>query len=205
MAQDIFGKILKQAQEKNATTYYQKRSVEWYRDFTNKIAIDIRPRNILSNKKLVRRPKVIPGRLYSFSYDPKTKETLPYYDTFPLVLPLIRGFKSRSFLGLNFHYLPPILRARLMSALYSLLNNKKFDDSTRIAATYNILKTMARFSLFRPCIKRYSLSRIRSPFIEIPAKDWNAILFLPVDRFIKAKRNTIWLESKASVANIKGK
>ncbi len=39
----------------------------------------------------------------------------PYYDSFPLVLPLetIKG----GFMGLNFHYLPYILRFRLLERL----------------------------------------------------------------------------------------
>ena len=41
-----------------------------------------------------------------FFYDPKYKKTLPYYDTFPLVLPLERI--PGGFAGINFHYLRPV-------------------------------------------------------------------------------------------------
>jgi hypothetical protein len=30
---------------------------------------------------------ILPGKMYFYYYDPKHKETLPYYDRFPLVLP----------------------------------------------------------------------------------------------------------------------
>ena len=43
------------------------------------------------------------GRLNMFLYDPKYKDKLPYYDVFPLVLPIQRY--SDGFLGINFHYL----------------------------------------------------------------------------------------------------
>ena len=34
------------------------------------------------------------GRMYFYYYDPKTKDSLPYYDTFPLVIPIERNRKS---------------------------------------------------------------------------------------------------------------
>ena len=67
----------------------------------------------MNQGKLIGRPST--GRLNMFFYDPKTKARLPYYDVFPLVLPLesIKG----GFMGLNFHYLPYILRFRLLDRL----------------------------------------------------------------------------------------
>ena len=64
-----------------------------------------------------------------FFYDPKTKQ-LPFYDTFPLVLPfeLIRGDVYR----LNFHYLPYGLRFKLLEQLQQFATNTKFDQSTQI-------------------------------------------------------------------------
>jgi hypothetical protein len=61
------------------------------------------------------------GKMYSFVYDPKTKEQLPYYDIYPLVFPI--EYYNDGFLGINLHYLPPVLRARLMDALYETINN----------------------------------------------------------------------------------
>ena len=61
-----------------------------------------------------------------FVYDPKYKKTLPFYDTFPLVLPLetIKGG-----LCLNFHYLPYPLRFRLLGRMQKFATNAKFDVS----------------------------------------------------------------------------
>ena len=42
------------------------------------------------------------GTLNMFIYDPKHKNKLPFYDTFPLVLPI--GGAAGGFLGLNFHF-----------------------------------------------------------------------------------------------------
>ena len=66
------------------------------------------------------------GRMNLFVYDPKYKKTLPFYDTFPLVLPLetIKG----GFMGLNFHYLPYPLRFRLLERMQKFATNSKFDS-----------------------------------------------------------------------------
>ncbi len=43
--------------------------------------------------------KIMPGHLYMFVYDPKTKAELPYYDRFPLVFPFRKT--PDGFIGLN--------------------------------------------------------------------------------------------------------
>ena len=58
--------------------------------------------------------------LNMFIYSPKFAKTLPYYDTFPLVMPL--ELAEGGFYGLNFHYLPYALRARLLDAGQDKLN-----------------------------------------------------------------------------------
>jgi hypothetical protein len=55
------------------------------------------------------------GKMYLFHYDPKGRKTLPYYDTFPLIL--LTGIHKSGFTGLNLHYLPPEPRLILLSNL----------------------------------------------------------------------------------------
>ena len=52
------------------------------------------------------------GLLNMFFYDPKMKKKLPYYDRFPLILPIEQY--SDGFLGINFHYLSMPIRIRLL-------------------------------------------------------------------------------------------
>ena len=42
------------------------------------------------------------GRMFMFFYDPKTKDTLPFYDRFPLIVMV--GPAAGGFYGLNLHY-----------------------------------------------------------------------------------------------------
>ena len=96
--------------------------------------------------------RTFPGRMYTFFYDPKTKRDLPYYDRFPLI------FKIKNidggFLGINMHYLPPQLRARLMDALYPLATNRNYDETTRLRLTYEILNSATKYRFFKPTIKK---------------------------------------------------
>ena len=61
------------------------KSYDWYR---KKVAAMTTPgaRSLISKGKATLRPKY--GIMNLFGYDPKHKATLPYYDTFPLILPL---------------------------------------------------------------------------------------------------------------------
>ena len=62
------------------------RSNSWYRGQVNRIASGTTARELFRQGKLNSRPSV--GRLNLFGYNPKYRKTLPYYDVFPLVLPL---------------------------------------------------------------------------------------------------------------------
>lgn len=142
--------------------------------------------------------KITIGRMYLFSYDPKTKEKLPYYDTFPLVFPFSRA--EGGFYGINMHYLPHMLRAKLMDALLLTANNSKFDDSTKLKISYNILNNASKYRYFKPCVKHYLNNHVQSRFLWIPSDQWNKALFLPLERFVGASTNRVHRESRQSIS-----
>ena len=137
------------------------------------------------------------GKMYMFSYDPKMKDVLPYYDSYPLVFPI--EFYGDSFLGMNLHYIPPALRARLMDALMRNINNKKNDKTTKLVISYNLLNGASRYKYFKPCVKKYLFSHVRSPFVYIAPDEWNIAMMLPTDRFIGASRTQVYKDSQAMV------
>jgi hypothetical protein len=137
------------------------------------------------------------GKMYMFSYDPKMKEVLPYYDSYPLVFPI--EFYGDSFLGMNLHYIPPALRARLMDALMRNINNKKNDKTTKLVISYNLLNGASRYKYFKPCVKKYLFSHVRSPFVYIAPDEWNIAMMLPTDRFVGASRTQVYKDSQAMV------
>ena len=134
------------------------------------------------------------GKLNMFFYDPKHKKTLPYYDTFPLVLPLERY--PDGFLGINMHYLPIPLRIKILDRLVDYSNNTKFDESTRLMVDYNKLK---KVRLIRPTIHRYLSGHTKSQFRRIDADEFTIATLLPVQRFKKASESEVWKESRGMI------
>ena len=75
-----------------------RESREWFR----KRAQDLRRinrRELMREEPLRTRNKQIIGSMQMFFYDPKTKDTLPYYDKFPLAI--IVGPAEKGFYGLK--------------------------------------------------------------------------------------------------------
>lgn len=173
---------------------------EWYRDAAQQFqgVSTISPSRVARQFEKKRQVGDIePGMMYLFRYDPKTKKTLPYYDTFPLIFPVEKY--SDGFLGINFHYLPPVLRAKLMDAIYGTVTNKKYDQTTKVRISYNILKAAAKYKAFKPTVKHYLYDHVRSPFLEITSVEWDIALFLPLERFQKATKETVWKDSRGMI------
>jgi len=138
------------------------------------------------------RPAV--GRMYMYFYDPKTKDTLPYYDRFPLIIMV--GPAPRGFMGLNLHYLPLDVRAKFLDALLGTINNERYDESTRFRLSYDMLKRASRLKAFRPCLKRYLSSHVRSRLALVPAPEWEIATFLPTADFEKASSSEVYRDSR---------
>jgi len=136
------------------------------------------------------------GGMYMFAYDPLTKKDLPYYDRFPLVLPLKR--ESDGFLGLNLHYLPIGYRIRFLKKLLPLAQYAD-EDIRRLRITYDILSASSRYREFRPCIKKYLLPQIKSRILKVESEEWDTALFLPIHQFKKAQAPTVWKESVETI------
>ena len=168
-----------------------RKSAAWYRSNVASIADRVTARKLMNQGKLISRPSA--GRLNMFFYDPKTKQKLPYYDTFPLVLPLepIKG----GFLGLNFHYLPYLLRFNLLQRL------QKFADggmkpSTKFEASYDDVKGI---NLVKPTIKKYLYSHVRSQFLRIDFDEAALAVYLPVQQFKKSGTSKVWSDSRRMI------
>jgi len=138
--------------------------------------------------------KSIIGKMYFFFYDPKTKDSLPYYDRFPLVIPIERY--SDGFLGLNLHYIHPKQRIILLDKLSDTATNRRFDEKTKLRLSYQYLLTASTAFQAMPCIKRYLFSHLTSRFLEIPADEWDIAALLPVEQFEKASTSKVYAESR---------
>ena len=149
---------------------------------------------LIQKEKSRWRSTIKPGKMYLFAYDPKHKKTLPFYDRYPLIFPVDTVLGG--FYGINTHYLQFRLRALLMDSLYELVNNKKYDDTTKLKISYQILKKISKYKLVAPCFKKYLSSHVRSRFIEIHPTEWDIALFLDVARFEKQSQKQVWNHSR---------
>ena len=194
----IFDNILIQGARQGIIPARTVAAREWYRSAAGKLMSNISPGVFEKRTDEARKVSSMEfGYMYAFKYDPKTKNDLPYYDTFPLIFPV--RMDSDGFLGINFHYLPPVLRAKLMNALYSTLTNKKYDDTTKVKISYSILQSASKYRFFKPMLKKYLRSHVRSQFLEVQVNEWDMAIFLPTESFRKADTGRVWEESRKQI------
>jgi hypothetical protein len=153
----------------------------------------INRQQLLQDEALIRKSRTMMGHMYMYYYDPKHRETLPYYDAFPLTIMVERA--PGGFYGLNLHYLKPNTRAIFLDKLTDTLTNDKYDESTRFRARYNLLSSVRKFKEFQPCFKHYLSSQIDSKIVLVQPPEWEIAIFLPTEQFVKAKKTQVWQKS----------
>ena len=167
------------------------KSTQWYRDkikeFGKPGAMDL-----IRDGKQSRTPHY--GRMNMFFYDPKGRKTLPYYDTFPLVLP-IESYPD-GFLGINFHYLPMGLRLKLLDRIVDFSSNTKFDESTIIDANYSQLKNIREI---KPTLKRYLAGRVKTRFRRVDADEFTVAALLPIARWKNGSQTQVYKDSRKMI------
>lgn len=136
-----------------------------------------------------------------FAYDAKHKKTLPYWDASPLIFPFAED--GNYFYGINFHYLPVALRAKLMDSLYAFITDESIPANTKLQITYKILKAASAFKYIKPCVKMYLKSNVRSRLIEIPADYWEIALFLPTAEWQGPRSSEVYSDSQKIISGRK--
>ena len=167
------------------------KSTDWYRDKIREFGTP-KSLDLIRDGKQAARPFF--GRLNMFIYDPKLKKKLPYYDTFPLVLPIEEY--SNGFLGINMHYLSMPIRIRLLDRLMDYSNNDKFDKTTELRTNYSNLK---KVDLIKPCLKRYLASNVKTKFRKVEEDEFIVATLLPVQRFKKQSDSHIFAKSRGMI------
>ena len=188
--------ILTELGRERSTTDYavmSRESMKWLKtkieDLRNVSAI---PKTI-SRDAFRKNQRFMTGKLYCFFYDPIGKADLPYYDKFPMVLVLEKY--NDGFLGLNLHYLPYRYRVAFLTKLMNLATLDQNNDVKRMRVSYDILTASKRFKEFRPCLKKYLTTQVRSKVLAIEPHEFEVACFLPLQQFKGAQANQIWKES----------
>lgn len=191
----IFQNALANAKAKGIERQTTKEAIDWFRKNLRKTAVNNdrlmreEQENMVAHWKQVRF-----GGLYFFKYDPKHKETLPVYDTFPMIIPI--GRYDNGLLGINLHYLQPSLRAVVLDELYGNLTDRTITEQTRLIKSYASMKKLSNHRMIYPCVKRYLGNHVRSRFIKVPVENWTPAVFLPTERMVKMSRTEAWNNSR---------
>lgn len=181
MPADIFRTISMKASD-------SEKSYQWYRNQVGKLG-GISGANLIRDAGRLT-GTVIPGNMYLFGYDPKHKETLPYYDTLPLVLPFRRV--TGGFLGINLHYLPYLARFSLLGELSRYAENKTISENTKIKISWQILEGSSKLYAATQCVKHYLAPQVKTGFLKINYTDWVTAAMLPIENFKKQSKQNVW-------------
>lgn len=173
---------------------WMRSSRAWYMDKARKFSGN-QTRKTITRDSSRREGDVQVGSMYFFKYDAKHKAKLPYWDAFPLIFPFDAG--RGYIMGINLHYLPPMMRAKLMDELYPLMTDASYSDKTRLNLSYGTLRSVSKY--FNPCIKKYLYSHIRSSFYKVEPTEWEVAMFLPTADWQGAGSSTVYSDSRRKI------
>lgn len=184
--------------EEETPAELETRSLESLRWFQQRVkTMKLTSEAFYKQSSLNKAKRYLEGRMYTFFYDAKTKDKLPYWDRFPVVL--ILDLSQNGFTGLNLHYIPPRYRVRLLYELYKYI---RLDDDTRdenmkphIRMRYEMLRGLSKLRFFKPCFKRYLTTQIEGRALEITPDYWDVMAMLPLADWQKKNAREVYTES----------
>ena len=168
-----------------------KQSQTWFKK--NVTNLQVSRDSLMKDSALDRTSQSLRGNMYMYFYNPKHKETLPYYDRFPLTIMVDPA--PGGFYGLNLHYLNYNVRSRFLDDLMALAPNNVKDNTRLTKLRYNLLQGVRKYKEFKPCFKHYLGNHVASRFSRVPMTDWEIAIFLPIEQFKKKSKTAIWQES----------
>lgn len=187
---NVFDAINNFAKLRGYYNQYSKPALNWYRQQISNLG-NINKLKLLGDniKYQQSRPEI--GRFCMYFYSPKYKEELPYYDAFPLILTL--PSEKYEIAGLNFHYLSPMDRLKLLQAIMEI-QGSNFSESHKLIATYELVKGATE--LYKPTYHAYLYKHIKSRVVVIPMESVVPAVFLPIASFKKASQTKVWSAGK---------
>lgn len=157
---------------------------KWFSSAT-KLIVDKIPDNMVDMAQS-KHPPI--GEIVLFKYDPKTKDTLPYYDANPLIL--VTGFSHNGFSGINLHYIPPEVRKKLVDYMRKEKERSRsgLDYSRRVAPH---MATVGGNQIFTHAYKNYLASHVRSRIAILKPLIWKLATALPFQSFVGATTSKV--------------
>lgn len=167
-------------------------AVRWYQDAIRKLGLNrLTPVTALRSGigEFVNNLRL--GDMYMFMYDPKTKESLPYYDMAPLVIMFNKT--PDGFIGLNLHYISPLSRQFLLNRLLKYTTTKTISEQTRFRLTWSLLSQYPDTDV---CVKRYLYNNLQSRILKISPEHWQKAIMLPVDKFANVSKQKLYADAR---------
>lgn len=209
MTAKTFEELLSDIKKQGGALTRSEKSMQWLQDYVRQFGGKTRDKlakgNLTAGELMRNNPdnlvnKFKLGKMVMFFYDPKLRDTLPYYDRFPCVFPFApkKGENNvNGFLGLNLHYLPPELRAKLFDNLVNFENNARLTKNKKLELSYELISQASNF--WKPCLKHYLNPHVKSRFLEVPYEAWPLAMLLPLAQFEGKSVIDIYNESKKMV------
>lgn len=150
-----------------------KRSKE---HFARKVSIEDDIHNIDRLTRGLEVPRrIVPGMMLIYEYLAKGSGTLPYWDRHPLVFVL--DVKDDGWIGVNLHYLHPMMRAKLF---YDMDAKKVHFGSNKVT---------------RNATKKYLASKVIGRVKEVPSNLWEVASQIPFENFQKSNKYNVWKDT----------
>lgn len=160
----------------------RKQSMEWFRRRIRKDRI----RDFDQVTEGFKRARIKEGEMVTYRYNPLMKRKLPYYDTQPLIVILETYLDG--WLGINVHYLQPMIRAKLF---YTLQYEKRNMEE--------LAEQLKKHPLCYPAIKRYKAEKVLGEATLIPRSEWDIAIQLPYEKFVGDSLKSIWNKSNSQI------
>ena len=166
--------------KKGSKAKQAKKSIAWFKQKVGESA-----------KRFKKKAVLKPGKMFTFGYDAKLKEILPYWDKFPLII-VLDVYKD-GFMGLNFHYLFPVERMKFMTRIMKFATQKGEPEDMTDKARFNVSWDAVRnIKNADKMIHKYLYGHVRTSLLEAPPNEWENAIFLPYQRFVGAKAKQVW-------------
>lgn len=161
-------------------------ALEWFRTNIRRIFDRRQDEKIYQDGTKV--GQIVEGNMYMMFYDAKTKDKLPFWDRFPLIIPFERV--DNGFYAINLHYIAPMARQGLLEELY------KYPTEEGVELRYEFFSKVSNMSSAMPCVKRYLYSRIQRVPLQVAKEYWDVAAMLPTGDFGKVNKNTVYADSR---------
>lgn len=193
-----FQRNLETASRMGVSTQKLQAASSWMKDFfKNPVSANNSANDIIARTpKSSRKTKIELGSLYMFSYEAIT-ETLQYFDKFPLVIPVNED--SDHFWGINLHYAPPLIRAKIFDAIRDIVEDPHLLPVSKRQKIASFTATLMKQNFIKPLIKCYLKSQVRSRFIHVQFENWEHVLYLPLARFNNVTEKQVFKDYKRTV------